>query len=139
MLRLHTRWYIDTYIKQKDTNGLILNLATLDFNMVKSLLKQELHEVVERYRPSKKLGFIRDQLMECYFWAVGMAFEPQYGSCRVGLTKIGTLIATIDDIYDVYGSQDELKIFTDAVKRFVMYSLLSNHCRPTRFCLDRHM
>nr|GEV53945.1 terpene synthase 10-like isoform X2 [Tanacetum cinerariifolium] len=51
-------------------------------------------------------------------WAVGMAFEPQYSSCRAGLTKIGTLITNRDDIYDVYGSQDELKIFTDAVKRW---------------------
>ncbi|GJR01431.1 (E)-beta-ocimene synthase, chloroplastic-like protein [Tanacetum coccineum] len=45
MLRLHTRWYINAYSKQKDANGLLLNLATLDFNMVQSLLKQELQEV----------------------------------------------------------------------------------------------
>ncbi|KAJ0507804.1 putative (E)-beta-ocimene synthase [Helianthus annuus] len=56
--------------------------------------------------------------MECFFWSVGMVFEPQYYSCRLGLTKVGALITTIDDIYDVYGSIDELKIFTDAVKRW---------------------
>ncbi|KAI7729241.1 hypothetical protein M8C21_014630 [Ambrosia artemisiifolia] len=67
---------------------------------------------------SQKLGFVRDRLMECFFWTVGMVFEPQYHSCRVGLTKVGTLITVIDDIYDVYGSLDELETFTDAVKRW---------------------
>ena len=61
--------------------------------------------------------------MECFFWTVGMVFEPQYYSCRVGLTKVGALITVIDDIYDVFGSLNELKIFTDAVKRFAV----SNH------------
>ncbi|KAI3824751.1 hypothetical protein L1987_06222 [Smallanthus sonchifolius] len=47
-----------------------------------------------------------------------MIFEPQYYSCRVGITKVGALITTFDDIYDVYGSLDELKVFTHAVKRW---------------------
>ncbi|KAI3717706.1 hypothetical protein L1987_69483 [Smallanthus sonchifolius] len=65
-----------------------------------------------------KLSFVRDRLMECFFWTVGIIFEPQYHSFRVGLTKVGTLITVIDDIYDVYGSVEELEIFTDAVKRW---------------------
>ncbi|PWA79156.1 (E)-beta-ocimene synthase protein [Artemisia annua] len=67
---------------------------------------------------ASKLSFVRDRLMECFFWTVGMVFEPQYYSCRVGLTKVAALITVIDDIYDLYGSLNELKIFTDAVKRW---------------------
>ncbi|PWA53791.1 (E)-beta-ocimene synthase, chloroplastic [Artemisia annua] len=66
---------------------------------------------------ARRLSFVRDRLVECFFWSVGMVFEPQYHSCRVALTKVGTLITTIDDIYDVYGSLNELKVFTNAVKR----------------------
>ena len=68
---------------------------------------------------ASKLHFARDRLMECFFWTVGMAFEPEFSNCRKGLTKVTSFITTIDDVYDVYGSVDELELFTDAVARFV--------------------
>lgn len=58
--------------------------------------------------------------MECFFWAVGMVPEPQDSNCRKGLTKVTAFITTIDDIYDVYGTLDELELFTHAVERFVL-------------------
>ncbi|KAL7250341.1 hypothetical protein ACSBR1_012360 [Camellia fascicularis] len=67
---------------------------------------------------ANKLSFARDRLMECFFWTVGMGFEPQFSSCRKGLTKVASLITTIDDVYDVYGSLDELELFTAAVERW---------------------
>ncbi|GKC20259.1 (E)-beta-ocimene synthase, chloroplastic-like protein [Tanacetum coccineum] len=121
MLRLEARWYIDAYGKRKDANILMLELAALDFNMVQSELKTELQELSKWWKSiglASKLSFVRDRLMECFFWTVGIVFEPQYSSCRVGLTKVAALITVIDDIYDVYGSLDELKIFTDVVKRW---------------------
>ncbi|PWA40196.1 (E)-beta-ocimene synthase, chloroplastic [Artemisia annua] len=121
MLRLEARWYIDAYGKRIDANKLLLELAILDFNMVQSTHKRDLQEVSkwwEKTGLARRLSFIRDRLVECFFWSVGMVFEPQYHSCRVALTKVGTLITTIDDIYDVYGSLNELKVFTNAVKRW---------------------
>ncbi|KAK9054101.1 hypothetical protein SSX86_025178 [Deinandra increscens subsp. villosa] len=121
MLRLQARCYIDAYKKRQDANPLLLELATLDFNMIQAVFKTELKQVSKWWKNiglAQKLGFARDRLMECFFWTVGMVFEPQYHSCRVGLTKVGTLITVIDDIYDVYGSVNELEIFTDVVKRW---------------------
>ncbi|KAI3499948.1 hypothetical protein L1887_35762 [Cichorium endivia] len=121
MLRLQAWWYIDIYSERRDANIFLLELATLDYNMVQSEFKRELQELSKWWKNiglARKLSFVRDRLMECFFWTVGMVFEPQYHSCRVGLTKVCTLITVIDDIYDVYGSLDELKIFTDAVKRW---------------------
>ncbi|KAJ0666975.1 putative (E)-beta-ocimene synthase [Helianthus annuus] len=50
--------------------------------------------------------------MECFFWSVGIVFEPQYYSCRIMLTKVLALITTFDDIYDTYESLDDLKALT---------------------------
>nr|GEW05521.1 (E)-beta-ocimene synthase, chloroplastic-like [Tanacetum cinerariifolium] len=106
-----------------DANILMLELAALDFNMVQSELKTDLQELSKWWKNiglASKLSFIMDRLMKCFFWTVGVVFEPQYYSCRGGISKVRVLITVIDDIYDVYGSLDELKIFTDVVKGFAV-------------------
>ena len=45
-------------------------------------------------------------------------FEPQIAYCRRILTITFALISVIDDIYDVYGTLEELELFVDAVERF---------------------
>jgi isoprene synthase len=69
---------------------------------------------------ANNLSFTRDRLMECFFWTVGIAFEPQLSNFRKGLTKVAALVTTIDDVYDVYGTLDELELFTDAVERLML-------------------
>jgi len=67
----------------------------------------------------EKLDFARDRLMENFLWSAGIIFEPQFGNCRRMLTKLNSLVTTVDDIYDVHGTLDELELFTDAIVRFV--------------------
>ena len=69
-----------------------------------------------------KLPFARDRVVECYFWILGVFFEPQFFLARRILTKVIAMTSIIDDIYDVYGTLEELELFTEAVERFNSYT-----------------
>ncbi|KAH7576810.1 hypothetical protein JRO89_XS01G0155500 [Xanthoceras sorbifolium] len=45
MIRLEARWYIEAYSQRKYVNGLLLELAKLDFNMVQSVLQNDLKDM----------------------------------------------------------------------------------------------
>ncbi|MED6119409.1 hypothetical protein PIB30_011474 [Stylosanthes scabra] len=47
-----------------------------------------------------------------------MNSEPDIQFFRINLTKVDCLIVTIDDIFDVYGTLEELELFTEAVDRW---------------------
>nr|WBW04466.1 terpene synthase [Ficus esquiroliana] len=121
MPRLETRWYIDLYGKRQDMNPTWLVLAKLDFNVVQSTHLEDLKHS-SRWWSATKLGqnlsFARDRLVEVCLWAVGAISELENGYSRRLLTKVGVLIAVIDDIYDVYGTLDELELFGDAFERW---------------------
>ncbi|PIA58429.1 hypothetical protein AQUCO_00500392v1 [Aquilegia coerulea] len=121
MLRSEARWYMDVYGKEKSMNPALLQLAKMDFNMVQATLQTDLRNMSRWWRNlgvATKLPFARDRLVESFLWSVGIAYEPQYARCREWLTKVMNFVLVIDDIYDVYGSLDELELFTDAVERW---------------------
>ncbi|TYG47425.1 hypothetical protein ES288_D11G337200v1 [Gossypium darwinii] len=62
--------------------------------------------------------FIRDRFVECYFWMLSAYFEPHYAIARSFATKVICLISILDDIYDAYGTYEELEIFTKAIQRW---------------------
>ena len=69
------------------------------------------------------MSFARDRLMENFLWTVGCASSPQLGNFRREMTKVNALITVIDDIYDVYGTLEELELFTDVIDRSAFYYL----------------
>ena len=73
---------------------------------------------------ARRLPFARDRVVECFFWIVGVYFEPQYSLARKILTKVIAMTSIIDDIYDVYGTLEELELFTGAIDRFVAWKRL---------------
>ena len=74
---------------------------------------------------ANKLPFARDRVVECYFWMLGVYFQPEYSVARKLLTKVIAITSIIDDVYDVYGTIEELTLLTNAIERFV--NLINNY------------
>ncbi|XP_048232245.1 probable terpene synthase 9 [Ricinus communis] len=121
MQRIENRNYINIYQKEDTNNLALLELAKLDYNLVQSVYQTELKELARWWIAlgfREKLHFSRDRLMENYLWSMGMIFEPHFSKCRIYLTKFICILSSIDDMYDIYGSLDELELFTSALKRW---------------------
>ncbi|XP_048328632.2 (-)-germacrene D synthase-like [Ziziphus jujuba] len=119
--RLEARYYMSIYPQDPSHNEVLLTFAKLDFNFLQQVHKKELSDIARWWKElefAKKLPFARDRVIECYFWILGVYFEPQYYLARRTLTKVIAMTSVIDDIYDVYGTLEELEVFTEAVERW---------------------
>ncbi|KAK9091098.1 hypothetical protein Sjap_024275 [Stephania japonica] len=120
--RLEARWYISLYQENNEMwSDSVSKLAKIDFKLVQTLHRQELSDISRWWKElefASKLSFVRDRIVECYFWSVGVYFEPSYSLARVFLAKVTILTSIVDDIFDVYGTIEELKLFTDALERW---------------------
>nr|WNX96134.1 Caryophyllene Synthase [Ayapana triplinervis] len=119
--RLDALRYIDFYEQQELHNPSLLRLAKFDFNRVQSLHKKELCQLSKwwkDFKPSENLHYVRDRLVELYFWVLGVYFEPEYSRSRIFLTKMIKMATILDDTFDNYGTFEELEIFTEAVQRW---------------------
>ncbi|KAL6193028.1 hypothetical protein ACLB2K_034113 [Fragaria x ananassa] len=67
---------------------------------------------------ANKLPFARNKIVEAYFWALASLFEPEYHFARILLCKCVALTTVLDDVYDVYGTYEELERFTEAIERW---------------------
>nr|XP_043635879.1 beta-caryophyllene synthase-like [Erigeron canadensis] len=119
--RLEALRYIPFYQQQASHNESLLKLAKLDFNLLQSFHRKELSQLTRWWKGfdvPKNLPYARDRLVECYFWALGVYFEPQYSHSRMFLAKVISMATVLDDTYDVYGTYEELQIFTEAIQRW---------------------
>ncbi|TXG73257.1 hypothetical protein EZV62_001836 [Acer yangbiense] len=124
--RLETYQYISYYQQDQHRNQWLLNFAKADFNQLQLLHQQEITQLRSWWKdlnlPSK-LPYIRDRIMELYFWSVAIYYEPCYSRARLIFTKVLKMMSVLDDTYDSYGTLEELKLFTDALQKWDTSSL----------------
>ncbi|CAM9001499.1 unnamed protein product [Rhodiola kirilowii] len=120
--RSEARWFIEqAYEKKPNMSPLLLQFAKLDFNIVHAKYLEELRDLARWWKKlgfKKDFSFARDCLVVSYLWGIFASPDPQYETCRKALTKIIALISTVDDIYDIYGTLEEVELFTDAFHRW---------------------
>ena len=64
-----------------------------------------------------KLFYARDRMVECYFWIMGVYFEPKYAKGRQITTKMIAIASLFDDTFDAYATFEELELFMVAIER----------------------
>ncbi|KAI4347945.1 hypothetical protein L6164_008715 [Bauhinia variegata] len=118
---LEARWFMDIYSKSSKTNPLLLELAKLDFNKVQAIYQDDL-KLASRWWSNiglgEKFSFARSRLVESFLWNIGVASEPHLRYFRRMSAALYQLITMVDDVYDVYGTIEELELFTNAVERW---------------------
>ncbi|XP_054817636.1 myrcene synthase, chloroplastic-like [Prosopis cineraria] len=124
--RLEAPWFIDLYQRRNDVNLSLLKFARLDFNLVQVTHQQDLKYTSRWWKEvglGGKLTFARDMPTENFFWGLGMASQPELSYFRREMTKITSFITIIDDIYDAYGTLQELELFTHVVHRWDLHAM----------------
>ncbi|KAL0353562.1 UNVERIFIED_CONTAM: Germacrene-D synthase [Sesamum angustifolium] len=124
--RVGAKKFISIYQQDESNNEILFNFAKLDFNIIQKMHRKELSDITRWWKDldfANRLPFARDRVVECYFWALGVYFEPHYHIARRMLTKIINLTSILDDIYDVYGTLDDLQVFTDFIQRWDVNNL----------------
>ncbi|XP_030525206.2 (-)-germacrene D synthase-like [Rhodamnia argentea] len=119
--RLEARRYISMYEEEPSHNEVLILLAKLDFNRLQKQHQEELSDLARWWMGldfKSKLPFARDRLVEGYFWILGVHFEPDLAVARGMMTKVIALTSVLDDIYDVYGTYEELELFSQAIQRW---------------------
>ncbi|TVU46963.1 hypothetical protein EJB05_06537, partial [Eragrostis curvula] len=118
--RLETMHYIVEYEKEEGHNSMILELARLDFNLVRSLHLRELKDLSLWWKDlygSVKLNYARDRLVENYFWTCGVFHEEEYSRARILFAKTFGLLSLMDDTYDVHATLEECHKLNEAIQR----------------------
>ncbi|XP_024176367.2 (-)-germacrene D synthase [Rosa chinensis] len=121
--RIEARHYLSSYreLNTSHFSESLLTFAKLDFNQLQRIHQKELSHITRWWKELdfvNKLPFARDRIVECYFWSLGVYFEPKYHFGRTTLCKVLGLLTMIDDTYDTYGTPEELELFTEAIERW---------------------
>ncbi|KAI8528319.1 hypothetical protein RHMOL_Rhmol12G0141000 [Rhododendron molle] len=138
--RVEARHYISVYEKDASRNEKLLRLAKIDFNLVQMLHKEEFCHISRWWKDwdlRPHIPYVRDRIVECFFYSTAVCFEPQYSLTRLVLTKAMIMTSILDDTYDAYGTYEELKCFTNAVKRWDMNAIdqLPKYMKPIYMAL----
>ncbi|XP_075523543.1 beta-farnesene synthase-like [Primulina tabacum] len=113
------RYYIPIYEKEESNDKLLVRLAKLNFRYLQNLYQTELSHLITWWKDLdilSKVPYMKDRVVESYFWGVAMDYEPQYSSARSAVAKSVLLTTMLDDTYDTYAPLEDLEIFTQILQ-----------------------
>ncbi|KAL9275713.1 Valerianol synthase TPS1G-like protein [Drosera capensis] len=119
--RVESRHFISFYEEDETRDETLLQFAKMDFNMLQLLHQLELSHVCKWWKDFNfvnKLPYVRNRSVECYFWTMGMFFEPRFSRARILLAKVLLAITVLDDTYDAYSTFEEAQLLTNAFERW---------------------
>ncbi|KAF8700359.1 hypothetical protein HU200_034292 [Digitaria exilis] len=119
--RLETMRYVAEYEEEEGHRGVLLELARLDFNLLRSLHLKELKDLTLWWKhtySTVKLRYARDRLVENYFWTCGVFHEAKYSRARMMFAKTAGLLSMMDDTYDVHATLEECCKLNEAIQRW---------------------
>ncbi|KAM7486356.1 hypothetical protein LguiA_002365 [Lonicera macranthoides] len=122
--------FIRDYNGASASKNALQELAKMDFDMSQSVHINELVEISRWWKDlgsAKELKLARDQPLKWYTWPMAALSYPRLSKQRIELTKPISLIYIIDDIFDLYGTLNELALFAQAVNRSKM---VASGCVP---------
>ncbi|RLM79302.1 beta-sesquiphellandrene synthase-like [Panicum miliaceum] len=117
-----SKYYVSTFEKEVTVHESVLQLAKLNSNIMQLHHQQELDIITSRWwkglEIESKLPFARDRVVECYFWMLGVYFEPCHSRGRIILTMMIAIIGIFDDMFDSYGTMEECELLTNCIERW---------------------
>ncbi|KAF3437662.1 hypothetical protein FNV43_RR20418 [Rhamnella rubrinervis] len=119
--RLEAKHFMSIYQDMASHNKDLLKLAKIDFDLLQSLHRKEISMLTRWWKDlglAENMPYARDRLVECYCWSLSVYFEPKYSFARCLLAKVITINTVLDDLYDAFGTLEELMLFTDAINRW---------------------
>ncbi|CAL5033909.1 unnamed protein product [Urochloa decumbens] len=119
--RLETMHYITEYEHEEAHDSLLLELARLNFNLVRALHLKELKALSLWWRDlynTVKLPYAQDRMVEIYFWTCGMLHEEEYSHARMLFAKTFGMVSLLDDTFDVHATLEECYKLNEAMQRW---------------------
>ncbi|XP_017218475.1 (3S,6E)-nerolidol synthase 1 [Daucus carota subsp. sativus] len=120
--RITEKHIISNVTNGKDGYGKALQeLAIMDLTVSRTMHDRELSAVSRWWNDlglAQELKLVRDQPLKWYMCTTALLTDPGFSEERIELAKPISLIYIIDDIFDLYGTIDELTLFTEAVNRW---------------------
>ncbi|KAF0887855.1 hypothetical protein E2562_004064 [Oryza meyeriana var. granulata] len=112
--------YMSEYnVHEQTYNPSILELAKVDFNLLQHIHQKELKVITQWWEDLSKdigLDYIRDRIVECYFWSYSIYFEEEYTRARMILAKFFMLTSLLDDTYDTHATLEECRKLNVAIQ-----------------------
>ncbi|CAN6382046.1 unnamed protein product [Urochloa humidicola] len=121
MRQLETMLYITEYEKEDPHDIMILELARLNFNLLRSVYLNELKALTLWWRDlydNVKLTYSRDRIVETYFYSIASFHTEETSIARIAFTKVCGLLVLLDDTFDVHATFEESQILDEALQRW---------------------